>query len=95
MSPGNLAAATGPPTSEAGAAAAAAAAKAQAQAQVAQLLREVEAGSAAYSESLRTHQDALRGVCRQLPKLVQVAAMTSVPPLPADDATDGRNCSRA
>ena len=63
-----------PVATPAAAEAAATAARSQAQAQVQQLLRELEAGSAAYSESLRTHQDALRCLRGQLPKLVQVGA---------------------
>jgi len=54
--------------------AAAASARAQQEAAAQQLVRELEASSAAYSEALRTHQDALRCLRGQLPKLVQAGA---------------------
>ena len=68
--PGSSPAAMAPAAAEAAATTARSAEQAQAQL----LLRELEAGSAAYSEALRTHQDALRYLRGQLPKLVQVGA---------------------
>ena len=68
--PGSSPAAMAPAAAEAAATTARSAEQAQAQL----LLRELEAGSAAYSEALRTHQDALRCLRGQLPKLVQVGA---------------------